>query len=267
MFLNFIQKNKNTSLFFIYVIIAGIIIFLLLNSGGCRTRDNAGDINNIGSNLMVGCDPTYPAFEFMEDGNVEGFDIDIATEIASRMEKDLEIVQIDWESSYQIPGDIKLDMVISAIPILPDKDDIVDFSIPYFTMEYMLIVLDEADIKIKENMEGGPLGILSSEEKYIDEDYLLNFEVERYNDVVIMIDALKNKDIGGMFLSLPVGVNLITGNTGIYSVLEVVKSSKEFGIVFSEGSTLKEEVDSILEEIKEDGTYDEIYSKWFDYES
>ena len=61
--------------------------------------------------------------------------------------------------------------------------------------------------------------------------------------------------------------NLITGNIGIYNVLEVVKSNKEFGIVFNEGSALKEEVDNILNEIKEDGTYDEIYNRWFDYSS
>jgi len=263
MFLNFIQKNKE---FFLYALIAGSIIFFFLGSGGCRV-DNSGQEGQIGTDLLVGCDPTYPIFEFMEDSEIKGFDIDIAEEITARMDKDLEIVVIDWKSSYEIPEDVKLDMIISAIPIAPDKEAIVDFSIPYFTMEYMLIVLNESDVKIKENLEGTPVGILSSEEKYLDEDYLLNFKIERYEDVVVMIDALKNKEIDGMFLSLPVGVNLITGDAGIYSALEVVKSGKEFGIVFNNGSTLKEEVDSIIEEIKEDGTYDEIYKKWFDHES
>ncbi|MEA2016227.1 MAG: ABC transporter substrate-binding protein [Actinomycetota bacterium] len=267
MFLNFIQKNRNTSLFFINVSLAVIIIFLLLCSGGCGKADNGRDVNHSGTNLYVGCDPTYPIFEFMEDGEIKGFDIDIASEIADRMEKDLEIVTIDWESSYQIPEDVKLDMIISAVPISPDKDNVVDFSIPYFTMEYMLIVLDEADIKIEENLEDAPVGVLTSEENYLDEDYLLNFKIENYEGIVMMIDALKNREIDAILLSLPVGVNLITGDTGIYRVLEVIKSGKEFGIVFSEGSALKEEVDEIIEEIKNDGTYDEIYTEWFDYES
>jgi len=266
MFLNYIKENRKYSLFFLCAFIAGVIIFFLAGSGGCRVDNAEQNKDHTGSDLIVGCDHTYPIFEFMEDGEIKGFDIDIAGEIADRMDKDLEIVTIDWESSYRVPEDVKLDMIISAVPIAPDKEDIVDFSIPYFTMEYMLIVLNEADVKTKENLEGAPVGILSSEEKYLDKDYLLDFEIKGYNDVVVMIEALKNKEINGMFLSLPVGVNLITGDRGIYSALEVVKSGKEFGIVFNEGSTLKEEVDGIIEEIKEDGTYDEIYKKWFNYE-
>jgi len=81
----------------------------------------------------------------------------------------------------------------------------------------------------------------------------------------MMFEDLKNKNIEGVLISLPMGVNLLAENNGIYNVLEVVKSNKEFGIVFRKGSALKEEVDSILEDIMEDGTYDDIYSKWFDY--
>jgi len=63
------------------------------------------------------------------------------------------------------------------------------------------------------------------------------------------------------------GVNLLTGNTSIYKVLEVVKSNEEFGIVLKQDSALIEEVNKILEEIKSDWTYDEIYDRWFDYSS
>ncbi len=285
MFFNLIQKIFKNKKIFINILSAAVIIFLLLGIASCRITNNTADTapaedtvpapdatansNTVldETKLIVGCDPTYPVFEFMKDGNVEGFDIDIAREIAERMGRELELVSIDWESTYQIPQDLKLDMIISAVPISSEKEGMVDFSIPYFTMEYMLIVLDETDIKIKESVEGKPIGILNTEKNYLDEDYLLNYKIAGYDDVVMMTDDLKNKNIDGILISLPMGVNLITGNTGIYNVLETVKSSKEFGIVFSKGSPLKEEVDCILEEIKEDGTYDQIYSQWFDYGS
>jgi len=248
-------------------------VIILSLSVGCKTsrinNETGSDESRLPdeTTLRVGCDPTYPVFEFIKDGSIEGFDIDIAREISERMGRELKIISIDWESTYKIPEDLKLDMIISAVPISSEKENIVDFSIPYFTMEYMLIVLTETDIKIKENLEGKSVGMLNIEEKDLSEDYLLNYKIEGYDDVVMMIDDLKNKNIDGILISLPMGVNLITGNIGIYNVLEVVKSNKEFGIVFNEGSTLKEEVDSILNEIKEDGTYDEIYNRWFDYSS
>jgi ABC-type amino acid transport substrate-binding protein len=154
-------------------------------------------------------------------------------------------------------------MVMSAVPISPEGDDFIDFSNPYFTMEYMLLVLNEIDIKTRENLEGEAVGILNIEKKYLDDDYLLHYKISGYDDVVVMVGDLKNKNISGILISLPMGINLIKGDAGTYNVLEVVKSSEEFGIVFKEGNTLRDEVNKILEEIRQDGTYDEIYDKWF----
>jgi len=217
------------------------------------------------SRLIVGTDPTYKPFEFMKDGKINGFDIDIVNEIAERMDKEIEIITLKWDGSYSIPEDLSLDMVISAIPISPDKENIIDFSDPYFTMEYMLVTLVDTEIKIKENIKGKSVGILDIEKGNLAEDYMLDYRIEGYSDITTMENDLKNKNIDGILISLPIGVNLITGNTGIYKVLEVVKSNRDFAIVFREGSPLREEVNDILEEIKGDGTYNEIYDKWFNY--
>ncbi len=273
MFLNFIEKMRKNFLFFMGILSLCAIIFLSFFSLGCekmeaRENSNLGqDVSNDESKLIAGCDPTYPVFEFMEDGSIKGFDVDIAVEIADRMGRKLEIVAIDWTETYQIAEDMEIDMVMSAVPISSDRDAVIDFSDPYFTMEYMLVVLDEIDIKTRENLKGKAVGILNIEKKYLDEDYLANYEIKGYDDVVLMIDELKNKNIDGILISLPMGVNLLTGNEGIYKVIEVVKSNEEFGIVFKEGSALREDVNKILDEIKEDGTYDEIYEKWFSYDS
>lgn len=268
MFLNSIQKNKKASLFFINIFLCAAIVFLLFYSAGCKaSTDTVLDVESDPTKLIVGTDPTYPVFEFMKDGNVDGFDIDIVKEIAERMGRELEIVPIEWEDTYSIPEDLELDMVISAIPISSDKEGIVDFSITYFTMEYMLVALTETEIKVKEDLTGESVGILDIEKSYLSEDYLLNYRIEGYSDIATMINDLKNKNIDGILLSLPMGVNLITGDTGVYKVLEIVKSNKDFAIVFRKGSPLREEVNATLEEMKEDGTYDEIYDKWFSYNS
>jgi glutamine transport system substrate-binding protein len=265
MFLNFKGKNKKAFLFFINIFLSAVIVFLLFYAVSCETPGNASETGSTGKKLIVGCDATYPPFEFTEDGNIEGFDIDIIREIAERMGREIEIISIKWDNTYQIPEDMNLDMIISAIPIDKEKEGIVDFSNPYFVMEYMLVTLSGTDIKIKEDLKGKAVGILNSEKNYLDEDYLLNYGIEGYDDIVMMFEDLRNQNIDGVLISLPLAVNLLSENVGIYSVLEVVKSNKEFGIVFSKGSALKEEVDRILDEIKEDGTYDDIYNNWFNY--
>ncbi len=289
-FLKSIQKNKKHSLYFSLLpctLLCAALVFSLFYLAGCKAAaditsdagtlyasdpdsDNSDDVSAYDnstdiSKLIVGTDPTYKPFEFMKDGKINGFDIDIVNEIAERMDRELEIITLKWDGTYNIPEDLNLDMVISAIPISPDKESIVDFSDSYFTMEYMLVTLIDTEIKIKENLKGKSVGILDIEKSYLAEDYMLNYRIVGYSDITTMENDLKSKNIDGILISLPIGVNLITGDTGIYKVLEVVKSNRDFAIVFREGSLLREEVNDILEEMKEDGAYDKIYDKWFNY--
>jgi ABC-type amino acid transport substrate-binding protein len=268
MLLSYINRNRKVFLFFTCISLCTVLTFTVFSSAGCRAAVNDyPETESDQTKLRVGTDPTYPIFEFAKNGKTEGFDIDIAKEIAKRMERELELISIDWESSYRIPEEPELDMIISAIPISAEKESIVDFSEPYFTMEYMLISFTETEIRAREDLIGGPVGILNIEKSYLNEDYLLDFSIKEYNDISAMINDLKSRTIDGMLLSLPMSVTLITGDTGIYRVLEIVESGRDFAIVFNKGSTLREEVNAVIEEIKQDGTYEEIYNKWFSYDS
>ena len=272
MILNFLINKK---IIVVTPLIVFIIIFMMLAPISCKIISNNENRNTKNSSaievgginrdnvLIVGCDANYPPFAFSEDGNTIGFDIDIASEIAKRMGKEIEIVTIIWDCKFKEIEEGKLDMEISAVPITEEYKKIVDFSNPYFTLEYLLISLNEAEVKIKEDLEGKAVGILEIEKEDLDKDYLLKYEIYTYDNIIGMFNDLQNKKIEGVLISLPQGVNKLKDSKEIYVVLDKVKSSKEFGIVFRKGNMLKEDVDKILVEIKEDGTYDEIYSKWF----
>ncbi len=266
MFLNFKVKIKKVFLFSINVILIFVMVLLMFYSISCKSKDISTIENREKGEIIVGCDTTLPPFVYIEDEKIVGFDIDIVTEIAERMDKELEIESIKWDFTYQIPEDLHLDMIISAIPINEEKEKLVDFSIPYFVMKYMLVALSETDIKIKEDLEGKSIGILKINRTNLDEDYLLTYKMVDYEDVVLMFDDLKNKNIDGVLCSLPIIVSMMAENEGIYSVLDTVESNKEYGIVFNEGSELREEVNGIIEEMMEDGTYNNIYNKWFSYD-
>jgi glutamine transport system substrate-binding protein len=265
MFLNFKVKIKKAFLFSINIILIFVIVLLMLYSISCKSKDISTVENREKGEVIVGCDTTLPPFVYMEDEKIVGFDIDIVIEIAERMDKELEIESIKWDFTYQIPEDLDLDMMISAIPINEEKEKLVDFSIPYFVMKYMLVALSETDIKVKEDLEGKSIGILKINRTSLDEDYLLTYKIVDYEDVVLMFDDLKNKNIDGVLCSLPIIVSMMAENEGIYNVLDTVESNKEYGIVFNEGSELREEVNGIIEEMMEDGTYNNIYNKWFSY--
>lgn len=281
--LNFLVKKRNVISISIIILLILAVVFLMALFISCKLVENikfgkddnkslldtsTPVINNSETDdgvLLIGSDTTYPPFAFIKDEKPDGFDIDIAKEIAKRMEREFEIVPISWESIYEDVNEGKLDMIISAIPISTEKEKVVDFSDPYFVMEYLLLCLSGTDIKIKEDLEGRVVGVLKSEKENLGEEYLANYEVAAYDDVVVMLEELKNKKIEGILISIPMSINILRENKEMYVILDRVKSNKEFGIVFSEGSRLKEEVNKILEEIKEDGTYSKIYDRWFGF--
>ena len=239
----------------------------LFSSDNERLKGNGNIFSNEGSNvLVVGSDTTYPPFEFIENGETVGFDIDIASEIASRLEKDLEIVSISWDPEYKELLEGKLDMVISAVPAVEGKEEIIDFSIPYYKLNYLLISLIGSKKMIKEDLEGERIGILETDKDNLDKDYLSKYEIITYGEIMGMMDDLRNKKIEGVLVAVPIAVNILRDNKEMCLALDEVKSSKEFAIVFDKGSELKVEVDKVLEEIYEDGTYDMIYDRWFSYE-
>ena len=96
-------------------------------------------------------------------------------------------------------------------------------------------------------------------------DYLEDYKIETFDDIFTMFEGLGNKEIEGILLSLPIGVEILKESEGKYTILDVVKSEKEFGIVFRKEHILKQEVDRILEELGENGIYDVIYDTWFEY--
>jgi polar amino acid transport system substrate-binding protein len=157
-------------------------------------------------------------------------------------------------------------MIISAIPILEEKEGLVDFSNPYYVLEYMLVSLNEAQIKIKEDLQGKKIGILEVEEDDLSMDYLVDYKIKTFDDIFIMFEELSNKEIEGILLSLPIGVEIMKESEGKYTILDIVESEKEYGIVFRKEHILKQEVDRILEEIVESGIYDIIYNTWFEYD-
>jgi polar amino acid transport system substrate-binding protein len=249
-----------------------ILILVIMYAGivpGCGQASNGivafkeGQLTYFKNRILVGTDASYPPFEFIQDGEIQGFDIDIASEIAMRLEKEIHIVPVTWDFTYEIPEDTRLDMIISAVSEEEDEKEFVDFSDPYYTMEYILVILSDAKLTIKEDLKGKKVGMIDTCVKNLDPEYLKSFAIEEYKEILVMMEDLRNKSVDGILISVPFGMNIMEENSGIYRVLEAIESDKVFNIVFHKGSPLKDEVNRILDEMIQDGTYQEIYDKWF----
>jgi len=268
------KNKKSLKKLFLSGFFLSALLLILVSMSGCVSfgrifhgslpaeQTNTNEAEN--KLLIIGVDSTYPPFEFIEEGETIGFDVDLANEIAKRLTKEIRLEPIQWDTDFKLLREGSIDLIISAVPYNPEKDVIVDFSKPYFSMKYILISLSGSEIKTKDDLDGKKVGILETGAGNLDPEYLAGFEVVKYKDVLELLDGLKAQDLSAILLSLPVAINLIKENTDSYIVLGETISSQEFVIVYRKGSQLKAMIDNVLNEMKSDGTYDTIYNKWFD---
>lgn len=255
------------------------VLALVVSACGSATKDSStstegGDllqhVKDAGV-LKVGVMGTYQPYNFInEDKEMDGFDVDIAKEIAKGLDVKVEFVSQEFSGMVAGLQTGKFDMVASQMTITDDRKKEMLFSDPYITNEVKVIVTeDNTEITSVNDFAGKDIGVGLGTN---DETYLRNelmpevgeFNIRTYDDV---ITSLKDLDAGridatinNMYALRPI---IEANGFKIKAVGEPVKSDQAGVAVKLGNEAFIEEVDKILADIKADGTYDEIFMKWF----
>jgi|Deesub1362B_J571_1020462.scaffolds.fasta_scaffold00141_32 polar amino acid transport system substrate-binding protein len=222
--------------------------------------------------LTVGSDIAYPPFEYTDPETKEytGFDIDLMTEIAKRLGLEVKFVNTAWDGI--IPGlqAKKYDVICSAMTITEERAKQVDFSDSYFEAKQVIITNANDDtIKGVQDLTGkkvavqqgttGDFAAQKLKEKGID------LEIIRFEGTPEALMAIQKGDADAGIIDNFVAYLAAKENPDAYRVVEDPEFEPEYyGIaVHKDNKGLLEAINKVLEEMKQDGTYDKIYSKWF----
>lgn len=273
------MKKKKQSL----IVLAMLLTFsLLLTACGTSSNNNAGNKTNGGKTdllqqvkdrgvLKVGVMGTYQPYNFLnKDKQMDGFDVDIAKEIAKRLGVKVEFVAQEFSGMIAGLQTKKFDTVISQMTITPDRQKQLDFSDSYITNNVKVIVRqDNNTIKSINDFKGKNIGVGlgTNDETYLRTVLLPkvgNFNIKTYDDV---ITSLKDLDAGRIDATINnmYALKPVVENNGIKikAVGEPIKSDKA-GIAVRKGNPeFIKKVNSILSDMKKDGTYNKIFVKWF----
>jgi len=221
--------------------------------------------------LTVGSDVAYPPFEYTNQttGEYEGFDIDLAKELAKRLGLELEVVNTAWDGI--IPGLLahKYDVIISAMTITEERAKQVSFSDPYFEAKQVILAKKGSGIKGVEDLAGKKVGVqLGTTGDFAAQKLIENgieFELIKYEDTPSALMAIEKGDIDAAIIDNFVAYLAQKNNPDVFEVIEDKTFEPEYyGIaVNKDNPALLEAINKALKEMKEDGTYDKIYKKWF----
>ncbi|GHD50544.1 amino acid ABC transporter substrate-binding protein, PAAT family [Marinobacter persicus] len=218
--------------------------------------------------LKVVTDPSFVPFEMMdqETGEMIGFDMEIIAEVAERAGFDYDLQTMDFNGIIPALQTGNVDIAIAGITITDEREQIVDFSDPYYDSGLRILVREGSDIDELEDLEGMKVGtkIGSTSYDYLIENLDEDHGVTPYPGSSDMYMALMSRSIDAVFYDAPnVGYFARTKGEGQVTTVGPLYEGQQYGIALVDGSEWVDEVNEALASMKEDGTYKTIYEKWF----
>ncbi|MFM1655321.1 transporter substrate-binding domain-containing protein [Brevibacillus sp. B_LB10_24] len=208
----------------------------------------------------------YKPFNFTENGELTGFDVEIGKALAEKMGMNPKPVTNPFETIIQGLQAKKYDTVIGSLTINEDRLKAVNFSDPYYRSGSQVFVQESNnDIKTVDDIKGKKIGAqkgsiyLEIAKKMTDQDNITSYD----SDITALLDLTTGRtDV--VITDQMVGLRFMKENPGKIKDVDKPMSYDEQAIaVRKEDTELLEKVNKALAEIIADGTYDKISEKWF----
>lgn len=221
--------------------------------------------------LKVGLMGTYPPYNFLNDKKeIDGFDADIAKEVAKRLGVKVEFAAQDFSGLIPSLQASKIDAIISQVTITDERKKQIDFTQPYITNEVKIIVGQNNNTITKlEDFKGKNIGVGlgTNDETYLRTEVLPKvgkFNIKTYDDVITSLQDLNAGRIDATINNL-YALKPIVDKNGfkIKAVGEALKADQAGIAIRKNNPEFLAALDKALTDMKSDSTYDTIFKKWF----
>lgn len=237
------------------IAIAAVLAALVLMTGGA-----------FGAKVLkVGTNPAFPPFESTTDkGEIIGFDIDLIKAIGAAAGYDVQIISVAWDGI--IPGLIagNYDVIASAMTITEERKLSVNFADPYFEASQVIVTLKKNKVlNTLAELTGKKISVqLGTTGDFVATDEVKGGIVKRFDLAPMAVQELINGAVDAMIVDDPVAKTYVKQ----FSTLQYgAKVTEEFyGYAIAKKNTqILADVNAALKQLKSNGTYDQIFAKWF----
>ncbi|MGM0857656.1 MAG: transporter substrate-binding domain-containing protein [Pseudomonadota bacterium] len=261
---------RSTTLMLAAVLTAGFSISFVSSSAMARDYDE----------VRLGADVPYEPFMYREaEGELTGFEIELGNAVCEYLDITCTWVEQDWDGI--IPGLMarKYDAIMSSMAITDERAERVLFSEPYYTTPSAWITTREQDIDIedKSSLEGLTVGVQRAtlQDDYVTEIYGDTVEIRRYTGANEVVTDLRSGRLDMTFMDYPIAeatIDIDSENSDFKRISDFIKTPEDIfgrgvGVAFRQrDEALAERFNEALQALKDDGTYDEIMKRYFDYD-
>lgn len=210
---------------------------------------------------VVGTNAEYPPFEYVENGEIAGFDAEIIKEAAKRMGIEYKWLNTNFDGLIPALQTKKVDIVIAGMSVTPEREKAVNFSIPYLTSNVAIVTNSKNPIKDMNDLSGKSYGVELGTTKEASARKIDGAEVVPFSSTTGALVALKSGKIDGMVLDESVSSKYIEKNPELVLV-GVMEGEPKAAAFNKDDKELMENFSKVLEEMMADGTVAELREKY-----
>ena len=219
--------------------------------------------------VTVGTSADFPPFEYIENGQFVGFDMDLMREIAKIAGFELKFVDMSFDSLIPALRAGQIDVAAAAMTITEERKKVVDFSMPYWFADQSIIVKADSDFtitvlfgKYRIGVQTGTTGDLWCTENLVEKGLLPERNLKRYDTFILALSDLLNGNIDAIVLDSPVANRFAA--TKPVKVVGIIVTGEQYGIAVRKGNKeLLDKINQALKTLIETGKINELIDKYF----
>lgn len=223
-----------------------------------------------GRTLIIGSDTTYPPMEFIDEDTqaIVGFDVDMMNAMAPLINAQVEFETFpNFDAIFAALANGEFDMVVSSVTVTEERDEIIDFSNPYLNIGQVISVqIDNDTITSADDLvdaelvgvQGGTTG-----EEAVRKAGVSDEQLKRYDTIDLAFQDLANGALDAVVADGPPSAQYTAQLVDQVKVIGEPFTTEDYGIAIQEGDAeLQNALNAALQELKENGTLDELLVKW-----
>jgi len=221
-------------------------------------------------NLKIAIDTTYPPMEFeTADGKAQGFDVDVARELAKRLGTNAEFIVMGWDGILAGLQSGRYDVIISSMNITNDRKKQVNF-VEYVKMGQVFVARkNSAPIKSENDLVGKVVAVQADTTSFEAVDNLKKKgiaikDIKAFKGATDTFSALKAFQADVVVVDEPVGYYYVAKDPKSFAVTGVALNPEPVGVAIrKKDQQLKSAIEIALKSMQKDGSFDKISRNWF----
>lgn len=217
--------------------------------------------------LVVATDTAFVPFEFKQGDKYVGFDVDLWDAIAKELKLDYTLKPMDFSGIIPALQTRNVDLALAGITITEERKKAIEFSDGYYKSGLQVMVRNnENDIKGISDLNGKVVAVKSGtgSVEYAKAN-IKSKDLRQFPNIDSAYMELGTNRADAVLHDTPNILYFIhTAGKGRFKAVGDSIEAQQYGIAFPKGSDdLREKVNGALKTLKENGTYNTLYKKWF----